>query len=358
MGAKKQANKKQPKKPDDKKQKKSDVLAAVMQATNKALGVSGAVFLGKSMPSRKKHTTGIAALDYVTGGGLKEGSLTQFTGGDSCFKTTAAMICCATAQEADPECWVVWVAGEEFDSAWAQKWGMDLDRTIVVVAVDGGTSLETACTLLETNTVALMVLDSYQSLGTEREMEGGVDSEAYAGGGAPQLWGRMMRRVYAAMNKGASARLIGISQVRAKIGGFSRNGPPPPEGSGIWALKHWKAQDVTFSRGEIEREGEDEKSDVRSIVFKIKNVKNKTSVPYRISSILVEHTKHGERVNNVDTLVKLGLKYGLINASGAWYSGFGIPRTQGLPAFVAKLKKDVEAVQALEEQVRETYAKG
>lgn len=357
MGARKQ-DKKTKQKAISEDARRGEALAAVIASANKALGVEGAVFLGKDMPAKHRHRTGLVALDYVSGGGFRDGDLIVFTGADSCYKTTAAMIVCATAQEDDDDAYVVWLAGEPFDQDWAAHNGMDLRRTIVVTAAHGDTALETACTLLETNAVSVLVLDSFQSLGSTRELEGGIESESFGGGGAAQMWGRVMRRAYAASNRGSRTRIIGISQVRAKIGGFSHHGPPPPEGIGVYAIKHWKAVDIEFKRGDLVTEGDEEKKSIHSVLFKVNTKKNKTAAPFRSSSILVEYGKAGAHPNNAATLFKLGVKYGLIKCTGAWYEGAGIPKTNGKDAFVSKLKHDAEAQEVLEDQLKELYAQG
>jgi protein RecA len=354
-GKKKKSTKSKPVADKSSKGKRAQ-LEGLAEKINTALGVSGKVYLGSKTPKWSRRRTGIAALDYVLGGGLPRGHLVMFTGGESSFKSSAALISIAQIQEDDPEAWTVWLAGEGFDSEWAQTWGVDLSRVLVVSTTTGDTALETAITLLETGCVALMVFDSVQSLGTEREMEGGVDSESYAGAGAPQLWGRVMRRVYAATNAGCDACMIGISQVRSKIGGYSGGAPPQPEGSQIWALKHWKSIDVYFRKGEVEKVGDDERMVVKWREFKLKSVKNKTATPDKHSSFKIKYGSHGPVIDNIATFVKLGLRYELITQTGAWYEGLGVERTHGLDKFLAKLRRDPELVSACEHQLRERYS--
>ena len=327
-------------------------LQAVANQCNKALGSTGAVYLGSEQRAFERVPTGIVALDYVLGGGLVRGQMIQFTGAESCFKTTAAMISAANIQKNGGL--AVWVAGEGFDKSWAAKHGVDIKKLLIVTANMGDVALETAMTLLESGLVDVMVFDSFQSLGTSQEMEGAVDDPAYASAGAPQMWGRVMRRVYAA--GAANACLIGISQVRAKIGGFSGHGPPEPEGTGIWAIKHWKCADVIFKKGEPifagDKTGEGRK--LLSREFKLHCKKNKTAPTEQFqASFTFKRKSDGTwKVDNLGTLMRLAMACEVVERSGAWYQGFGI-KAQGEDKYRLALAKNFKAQRKLKRAVFE-----
>jgi recombination protein RecA len=324
------------------KQKELTVLA---ERVSKALGKAGAVFLGTQQREFERIPTGIIGLDYVMGGGLVRGQLVQFTGEDSSFKTSAAMLA-ASAVQAD-EGTVLWVAGEGFDKKWAGKLGVDLERIHIITADTGDTALEAAMTLIQSGLVDLAVFDSIQSLGTTREMDSGVDDEAYAGAGAPQMWGRMMRKTYAAMNAGARTALIGVSQVRAPIGKFSVRGAPEPEGTAIWALKHWKAIEIRFRKGESVMEGDaSEKRRLISREFKLRCSKNKTSQSERQAAFELRYEDGYPVIDNMGTLLRLAKAHDLLECKGAWFVGYGI-RAQGEDNFKTALEEDDEAVDAI-----------
>ena len=360
-GKSKQSKKKAPAKAaKPKSEDKLALLVSLAATINKNLGVAGKVFVGTDAIEWVRRRTGIAALDFVLGGGLVEGQMVQFTGGESSAKTTAALISIATIQRDDPSAIALWVAGEGFDRGWARLWGVDLNRLYVIQTTTGHVGLEAAVSLIESGAVTVAVFDSIQSLGTEREMEGGVDSESYAGAGAPQLWGRVTRRIYAAVAQpNVRTCMIAISQLRSKIGGHTKPGmPPPTQGSQIYALKHWKAADVEFSRSDIVAVGEEEHIEVKARRFKLKTSKNKTASPGRISSFWMAFTDGIPWVDNAATLVKLGIRYGFIEKTGAWYRGCGIAKTNGLDAFKDKLAADSEAVELLQADLEDVYAQG
>lgn len=355
MAAKKKAKKKEgstAKVKVPEKGTKADRLRAFADQCNAALGTSGAVYVASSARTYRRVRTGITALDYTLGGGIVRGQLVQFTGSESSFKSTAAMIAVASVQAEDGLC--VWVAGEGFDRKWAECWGVDLDRLIIVTADMGDVALEAAVTLIQSKLVDLIVFDSYQSLGTTREIDSGIDDEAYAGAGAPQMWGRVMRKMYAAMNSGADTAMIGISQVRAAIGKFSPNGAPDPEGSGIYALKHWKGVDIYFKKGEQVLEGAaDERRRVIKRTFKLKCVKNKTApTEGTIASFVVGRDEDGHYIDNVESIMRLASANGLIVRRGAWYEGYGI-KAQGEEKFVELLREDEDAQDQIIDELME-----
>jgi recombination protein RecA len=336
------------------KKEKLEALKSLAGQVNKALGNTGQVFLGTEQRDFVRLRTGIVALDYVCGGGLVRGQLVVFTGGDSSFKTSAAMMAAASIQAQGGT--VVWIAGEGLDKKWAERLGVELSELLVITADTGDSMMEAAMTMIESGLVDLMVFDSFQSLGTTREMESGVDDEAYAGAGAPQMWGRVMRKAFSAMNAGAATALIGISQVRAPIGKFSMRGAPEPEGSGIWALKHWKAIDVYFRKGESEFEGDaSEKRKLLSREFKLRCMKNKTAQAERQASFVLRYEDGYPYIDNLGTLFRLARAHGLIKIKGSWYEAYGI-RTQGEEKFYAQLERDTEAKEALEADLLDLLA--
>lgn len=330
---------------------KLDQLRLLAEECNKALGAEGKVRVGAD--ETMKHVrvpTGVLAFDTITGGGLVEQHLLELHGEESSGKTLMALHAVAAFQRAKKL--AVWVKGEDFDPTWAKKQGVDTKSLTLVESSTGDQALETAMTILESGLADLMVFDSYQALGTTREAEAGVDSEAYAGGGAPQLWGRVMRRSYAAFNSGkARTALIGISQVRDAIGVFSPNGKPEPKPTQIRALKHWKSISIQCKKGEPTYE--DPKSDKKRIVsreFHMKCVKNKTAIPERVGSFIYNFVGDTPGIDRLDAVFRLGKVYGLIEVKGAWLEGYGL-RAHGEEKFLEKLRGNEETISELEADI-------
>lgn len=330
-------------------------IQKIASTINDALGEEGKIYLGSEHIHYERVPTGIIAIDYILGGGLPRGMLVQFTGGDSCFKTTAATIAIANEHKRDPDSIALWVAGEGFDKKWAFKWGIDPDRVLIISANTGDVSMEAALTALETGTISIGVFDSYQSLGTARELENSVEKEAYGNSGAGQMWGRVMRRSFAAMSKceGKRPALIGISQVRAAIGKWSPTGTPEPEGTGIWALKHWKAADIYFRKGELYFDGKEEDRVILGRQFKVRCLKNKTAPAERVSSFDMMYGEKGKPyIDNLPTTIRLAKALGYIEGSGAWLEGYDI-RTQGEKKFLAEVRKDKALIKQITKDVLE-----
>lgn len=328
---------------------KLDKLRLLAAECNKALGADGKVTFADDIQIYERLPTGILAFDSITGGGLVRCHLTELYGEESSGKTLLALHAVASVQKRQGV--AVWVKGEDFDPPWARRQGVDTNKLIIIESSTGDKALETACTLLEDGDPDLVVFDSYQALGTTREAEGGVDSEAYAGGGAPQLWGRVMRRAYAAFNsKKTTAALLGISQVRDAIGGFSPNGRPEPKPTQIRALKHWKSISVQCKKGEPTYT--DPKSDKRRLVareFHLKCVKNKTAPPERVSSFVYnfkEWEGGSPGVDFADEVLRLGKVHGLLEQKGGWIHGYG-EKAHGDAAFKERIKGNYRILKEL-----------
>jgi protein RecA len=303
---------------------RDEKLALLQVEVNEALGVEGKVFLGRDLEPVERIQTGMVGFDIITGGGLVRRHYLELYGEESAGKSLTALRCVSAVQKQKGV--AVWVTGEEFDDDWAEKNEVDVDKLIKIEALTGDKMLETAATYLESGLIDLLVCDSVQSIGTAREMEGGVESESYAGGGAPQLWGRFYRRTRGLFNgRKSNAAIIGISQVRDKIGGFSGHGPPEPQPTQIRTIKHWKSISIQCKRGEPTFE--DAKSDKKRIIsreFHWKCKKNKTATPERTATFRFGFTKDNFGIDHVDEIVRAARVFGLIEQGGANLEGYGI----------------------------------
>ena len=333
---------------------KRDRLLAAMALCNRALKDEGRLYLGSDHPLHQRLPTGILALDYVTGGGVVRGQMCEFAGQEGSAKTLAATIAVATTQAAGGE--ACWCQGETFDSAWAEEHEVDLETLVMLEAASGDTAMETFCTLLDQNVLDIAVLDSFQSLGTTREFEAGVESESYAGAGAPQMWGRTMRRAYRAANRGSPTAIIGISQVRDTIGGFAPGGrKPEPKGTAIRAIKHWKAIGVYFKSGDQEYDGKEESKNLRAIEFKVRCTKNKTAATLgRYATFWLRKDRYGWAIDNDSSLVQLAVNFDLVKKKGGWYVGYGV-RGQGRAGWLAAVKKRQDKYDRLVKEVRSNF---
>lgn len=331
---------------------KFEKIQALAEQCNEALGVEGKVYLGKDHEVFERIPTGNLALDAVIGGGLVRRHLMELYGEESSGKTTAALQCVANVQRlakrGKTSGIAVWLEGEEFDEEWAERQGVNVDKLFRISALTGDGALETAATFLEEGDPDLMVFDSYQALGTRREMESGVDKEAYAGGGSAQLWGRFYRRTRGAFNgRRAATALVGISQVRDPIGVFSPNGKPEPRPTQIRVLKHWKSIAVMCKKGEPRYlDGSTQKKRIEAREFHFKCPKNKTASPEKVSSYWYQFRGDNPGIDKVDLAIRLGKVYDLLEQKGAWTDGYGL-HVQGEKRLRAALEADPKLVRTI-----------
>lgn len=339
---------------------KQEKIRLLIDQCNKSLGTEGKIYVGTQHTKLERIPTGVLAFDTITGGGLVRGQLLELYGEESSGKTLLSLLSAAAVQKVGGV--VVWVKGESFDAAWAERLGVDLSSLVLVEAATGDTALEAAMTMVESGYVDLLVMDSYQALGTRRESEAGVEAESYGGGGASQMWGRVMRRAYAAANGGPAARtcFLGISQVRAKIGGFSPNGQPDPEPTGIKALRHWKGISVQCKKGEpTYNDGSKEKRFIVAREFRLRCVKNKTFPPERTGAFTFYFRNWQGVPFGVDKALeacRLGRYTEVLTSKGSWIEGCGL-RAQGEEGFVAQLRANPKALQTLVKAIMEAVVR-
>jgi len=335
---------------------KPDVQKLVMDV-NKQLKGEGRVYLGSEHKETRWMKSGVLALDVVLGGGLPCAQLVELFGTAGSGKTTLALLSVAEVQRQTGGV-AAWVAGEGFDKKYAKLRGVDLDRLLLIEAATGDTSMEAAVSMLESGHLCMMVIDSIQSLGTTREMTSGVETEAYGASGAPQMWGRVMRRLYSVANKGKldNTVMLSISQVRAKIGGYGK-GLDMTEGvpSQVKAILHWKGASVRCRKGEVFWTEPNGKGKVYAREFKLKCEKNKTSGSEGTTTkyIMQTITRNGvpRGLDQAESLLTYGVQYGLIEKTGSWYS-LGEDRLgQGREASIASLRKDPELMEMLYEDI-------
>ncbi len=332
-------------------------IELLAEQCNEALGVEGKVYVGRHHEELVRIPTGLLAFDAISGGGLVRKHYHELYGEESAGKTTVALMICAAVQRAGGV--AAWVVGEEFDDDWAEKQGVDVDHMVKIEALTGDLMLETAATYLASGLIDVMVVDSIQAIGTKRENEAGVDQEAYAGGGAPQMWARFYRRSRSLFNAGqAQTAIIGISQVRDKIGGFAPGGmKPEPTPTQIRVIKHWKSISILCKKGEPRFL--DPKSEKRKIVareFHLRCVKNKTAAPEGVGSFWYNFRGDHFGIDKADEVLRLARVYDLIEQKGRILEGYGI-RVMGSkddPAseqFKMKLRKNPVILRELQTDI-------
>lgn len=331
------------------------LLQEVAKKINRSLGLEGRVTLGKDTTPIKRIETGLLSADYCLTGGIPKGRYTELEGEDGAGKTLLSSMFIKAAQDAGG---VVGLASrEEFDPVLMEQNGVDVGSLVFIDTAHGDKALEACTTLVEEGVLDMLVFDSIQSFGTRREAEGSIEDEAYGSAGAPQMWGRVMRRAYALANQGNECAYIGISQVRSAIGKFSRNGPPDPEPTQIRSIKHWKSISVQTKRGEVVyQETATGRKIVLSREFKLKCRKNKTGIPDRTTSYIYNFKEHDGKARGFDLAedaFRMARIYEVLENKGAHYYHAGKKIEQGEANVVKLIRADEKLMQRIRGEVRE-----
>ena len=283
----------------------------------------------------KRISTGLPNFDKILGGGVPRRSTTIFYGQESSGKTFLAMKAIASAQSEGLECGFV-DAEFSFDPDWAEKVGINVKDLYMLQPETGEQALDGALALCKAG-VDLVVVDSIAALLPTKEMEGSMEDNTI--GQQARMMNQFFRKHGPVNEKTA---LIMINQVRAGIGGYSTSDAlPAGQGQQFFARII-----VQFMRGKpIQDKG---KSFPLGFMMEIKARKNKTAPPLGEASLPFYYTG---QIDMSTLLFQLGVDFGIIERTGAYYSFDGI-RELGRENFIEALKVE-NKMDRLSEQLEE-----
>ena len=283
--------------------------------------------------------TGSISLDAALGvGGFPRGRVIEVFGPESSGKTTLALHLIAQAQAAGGTAAFI-DAEHALDPTYARRLGVDLDNLIVSQPDYGEQALEITNSLVASNVVDIVVVDSVAALVPKAELEGEM-GDSFMGLHA-RLMSQAMRKLTAALSR-ANACLVFINQVREKIGVVFGN---PETTTGGRALKFYSSVRVEVRRLGALKDGET----VVGNRTKIKVVKNKVAAPFREVEVDI---LYGEGISREGDLIDLATAHGIIEKSGSWYSFAGERLGQGRENARAFLKENVDVRAKLDQAVR------
>lgn len=299
----------------------------------------GAIFnmnerVGRPMPHLP---TGIWEVDYdVLGiGGMPRGRIIEILGPESGGKTTLALTLVAQAQANNERCLYV-DAEHSFDPNWATTLGVNVSKLMVAQPDYGEQALDIADTMLETQALSVLVIDSVAALTPKAELDGEI-GDAVVGAQA-RLMSQAMRRLTAKVNK-SGAILVFINQIREKIG---VSWGSPETTSGGRALKFYASVRLDVRRIAGVKHGDS----IEANRVRIKAVKNKVAPPFKEAEIDLVFSSGFDRLGS---LVNAAVRYNVVQKSGSWYS-FGAEKLgQGAGAVAAAIAVSPE----LETKVRD-----
>jgi recombination protein RecA len=252
-------------------------------------------------------STGSLGLDIALGiGGLPRGRVVEIYGPESSGKTTLALHCLAEAQKKGGICAFI-DAEHALDPIYARKLGVNVDDLLISQPDAGEQALEIADTLVRSGAVDVLVIDSVAALVPRAELEGEMgDSQP---GLQARLMSQALRKLTASINR-SNTMVIFINQIRMKIGVMYGS---PETTTGGHALKFYASVRLDIRRiGAIK-----ERDEVVGNQTRVKVVKNKLAPPFKQVEFDI---MYGEGVSKNGELIDLGVKAGVVEKSGAWFS--------------------------------------
>jgi recombination protein RecA len=284
-------------------------------------------------------STGSLGLDIALGiGGLPKGRVIEIYGPESSGKTTLTLHAIAEAQKAGGTAAFI-DAEHALDPGYAKKLGVDIDNLIVSQPDTGEQALEIADTLVRSNAVDILVIDSVAALVPRAEIEGEM-GDSHVGLQA-RLMSQALRKITGSISR-SNCMVIFINQIRMKIGVMYGS---PETTTGGNALKFYASVRLDIRRTGQIKSGED----IVGNTTRVKVVKNKVAPPFKQVEFDI---MYGEGISKTGELLDLGVKAGLVEKSGSWFSYDSIRIGQGRENSKTYLTENPEVAARLEAAIR------
>lgn len=284
-------------------------------------------------------STGSLGLDVALGiGGLPKGRIVEIYGPESSGKTTLTLQVIAEAQKAGGTCAFI-DAEHALDPIYAEKLGVNVDDLIVSQPDTGEQALEVADMLVRSGAIDVLVVDSVAALTPKAEIDGEMGDHHV--GLQARLMSQALRKITGNI-KNANCLAIFINQIRMKIGVMFGN---PETTTGGNALKFYSSVRLDIRRIGAVKDGEE----VIGSETRVKVVKNKVAPPFTQTEFQI---LYGQGINRLGEVIDYGVKLGLVDKAGAWYSYQGNKIGQGKNNVVKYLEENPEIAETIEKQIR------
>ncbi len=321
---------------------KNKALDAAVAQIERAFGKGSIMRMGARPGDEQVEVipSGSLGLDLALGiGGLPRGRIVEIYGPESSGKTTLALHAIAEAQKRGGICAFV-DAEHALDPGYSRKLGVDVDNLLISQPDAGEQALEIADTLVRSGAIDVLVVDSVAALVPRAELEGEM-GDSHMGLHA-RLMSQALRKLTGSVSK-SNTMLVFLNQIRMKIGVMFGN---PETTTGGNALKFYAS-----IRLEIRRIGQiKERDQVVGNQTRVKVVKNKLAPPFRQVEFDI---MYGEGISKVGELIDLGVKVGVVEKSGAWFSHDSQRIGQGRENAKQFLRDHKDVAEAIERKVRE-----
>ncbi len=329
---------------------KSDRLKALdlaMSQIEKNYGKGSIMKLGESTHMDIATTpTGSLSLDLALGGGIPKGRVVEIYGPESSGKTTLTLHMIAEVQKQGGQAAFI-DAEHALDPAYAARIGVNIDSLLLSQPDNGEQALEITETLVRSNAVDLVVVDSVAALTPRAEIEGDM-GDAQMGLHA-RLMSQALRKLTAAISK-SNCTVIFLNQIRMKIGVMFGN---PETTTGGQALKFYSSVRMEIrSIGKIEGNSEENKEPI-GVRARVKVVKNKIAPPFKTAEFDI---LYNQGISKEGDLLDLATKYEFVRKAGAFYSYGDVKLGQGRESSKTFLAQDPKLSKELEKLVRDKVA--
>ena len=321
---------------------KTKALDAALSQIERAFGKGSIMRLGKNQQAVEIETisSGSLGLDIALGvGGLPRGRVSELYGPESSGKTTLSLHVIAEAQKKGGVCAFV-DAEHALDPVYAKKLGVNLSDLLISQPDTGEQALEITDTLVRSGAIDVLVIDSVAALTPRAEIEGEM------GESQPGLQARLMSQALRKLTSSISrsnTMVIFINQIRMKIGVMYGS---PETTSGGNALKFYASVRLDIRRiGAIK-----DRDQVVGNQTRVKVVKNKVAPPFKQVEFDI---MYGEGISKMGELVDLGVRAGVVEKSGAWFSHDSVRLGQGRENAKTYLKANPEVADKIERAIRE-----
>ncbi|RJL05205.1 recombinase RecA [Paracoccus siganidrum] len=323
---------------------KQKALDSALAQIERQFGKGSIMKLGADNPVAEIEatSTGSLGLDIALGiGGLPKGRIIEIFGPESSGKTTLTLHVVAEEQKKGGVCAFV-DAEHALDPQYARKLGVNLDELLISQPDTGEQALEIVDTLVRSGAVNLVVVDSVAALTPKSEIEGDMGDMQM--GSQARLMSQAMRKLTASIGR-SNCMVIFINQIRMKIGVMFGN---PETTTGGNALKFYASVRLDIRRtGSIK-----DRDEVIGNSTRVKVVKNKVAPPFRQVEFDI---MYGEGISKVGELIDLGVKAGVVEKSGAWYSHGDQRIGQGRENAKQYLRDNPDVAYEIEDKIRASH---
>ena len=322
---------------------KKKALSAALSQIERQFGKGAVMKMGdhprEAIPS---VSTGSLGLDIALGiGGLPYGRIVEIYGPESSGKTTLTLQVIAEAQKQGKTCAFI-DAEHALDPIYAEKLGVNVDELLVSQPDTGEQALEITDMLVRSGSVDVLIIDSVAALTPRAEIEGDM-GDSHMGLQA-RLMSQALRKITGNI-KNANCLLIFINQIRMKIGVMFGN---PETTTGGNALKFYASVRLDIRRTGAVKNGDE----VIGNETRVKVVKNKVAPPFKQAEFQI---LYGTGIYHMGEIIELGVKDGIVDKAGAWYSYNGEKIGQGKANAANFLSEHPEKAAEIEKLIRDKY---